>query len=160
LTNQDVFDVLIYLFENYYQNIEDDEEPDRDTLQRDLQMAGFQRRDILKAFDWLESLNQISQQCNDFPLPSQSLRLYDENEMELLNLECRGFLLFLEQSGVIDGAMREIIIDRVAALALEDLDLDQLKWIVLMLLFNLPGQEAALDLLEDLVLDEKVVQIH
>jgi Smg protein len=60
----------------------------------------------------------------------------------------------MEQIGVLNSAMRELIIDRVMALEVEEISLDHFKWIILMVLFNQPGQEQAYALLEDLVYDE------
>jgi DNA topoisomerase I len=56
---QDVFEVLIYLFENYMHE-EDDLEHDRDSLQQELHDAGFHQHEIGKAFDWLEGLGASS----------------------------------------------------------------------------------------------------
>ena len=43
-----------------------------------------------------------------------------------------------------DGAdPREVVIDRAMALDQDEVDLDDLKWVVLMVLFNQPGAEAA-----------------
>ena len=39
------------------------------------------------------------------------------------------------------------------ALEDEEIDLDQLKWVVLMVLFNQPGRESAYAWMEDLVID-------
>ena len=49
---------------------------------------------------------------------------------------------------------RELVIDRVMALEDEEIDLDQLKWVVLMVLFNQPGRESAYAWMEDLVIDQ------
>jgi Smg protein len=46
------------------------------------------------------------------------------------------------------------------ALESDEVELEQLKWVVLMVLFNQPGQEAAVAWMEDLVLDEMVGQLH
>lgn len=46
------------------------------------------------------------------------------------------------------------MIDRVMALETDEIDLRQLKWIILMVLFNQPGQEDACAWLEDLVFDD------
>jgi Smg protein len=46
------------------------------------------------------------------------------------------------------------------ALESEDFDLDQLKWVVLMVLFNQPGHEAAYTWVEDLVFDDTVNCLH
>jgi Smg protein len=81
------------------------------------------------------------------------VRIYTGDEMGRLDTRCRGFLIFLEQVGVLDGLSRELVIDRVMALEDEEMDLDQLKWVVLMVLFNQPGRESAYAWMEDLVID-------
>jgi Smg protein len=80
--------------------------------------------------------------------------------MERLDTECRGFILFLEQMGVLSPASRELAIDRAMALENEDFDLDQLKWVILMVLFNQPGEEAASAWVEDLVFDNITNCLH
>jgi Smg protein len=157
---QDVFDILLYLFENYMYD-EGELEHDRDSLQLELQDAGFRKHEISKAFDWLEGLGAVNY---DGVMPlrggQQSFRIFSGDEMAKLDSECRGFLLFLEQMGVLDHATREMVIDRVMALESDEVDLEQLKWVILMVLFNQPGQEAAVAWMEDLVLDEVVGQLH
>jgi len=81
-------------------------------------------------------------------------------ESEKLDVESRGFVLFLEQCGILDSANRELVIDRVMALDTHEIDLEQLKWIILMVLFNLPGQEAAYASMEDLVFEGVTGSLH
>jgi Smg protein len=69
-------------------------------------------------------------------------------------------LHFLEQSGVLDGPARELVVERALALESEELDVDQLKWIVLMVLFNQPGHEGAFAWLEDFVMDDALRYLH
>ncbi len=51
-----MFDVLVYLFENYYQT---ETYPDQDTLERKLHAAGFENDDIQDALDWLNILTDL-----------------------------------------------------------------------------------------------------
>src|SRR3546814_17140820 len=51
--------------------------------------------------------------------------------------------MVLEQHGILDPAQRELVLDRAMALDQDELDLDDLKWVVLMVLFTQPGSEAA-----------------
>ena len=155
----DVFEILIYLFENYMYD-EGELEQDRDSLQQELMDAGFHRTEIGKAFDWLESLTVAGSDSTQPCAAQQSFRIYSEHEAEKLDSDCRGFILFLEQMAVLDHATREMVIDRVMALESDEVDLEQLKWVILMVLFNQPGQEAAVAWMEDLVLDEVVAQLH
>jgi len=157
---ENVLDILMYLFENYISD-EVELEPDEDILRSELVSAGFRGNDIEKAFDWLEDLAQMQ----EMPRRSdgygeQSIRVYTDSEQDRLDADARGFLLFLEQLDVLDSLSREVVIDRVMALEAEEIDLDQLKWVVLMVLFNLPGQEAAYAWMEDLVFNEAPGSLH
>ena len=62
--------------------------------------------------------------------------------------------------GILTPANRELAIDRIMALDSEDFDLEQLKWVVLMVLFKQPGQEAAYAWMEDLVFDNTSNSLH
>jgi len=158
---ENVFDVLMYLFENYMDE-GPEFHPDQEALTDELTEAGFNRRNISAAFQWLEGLSQLRDSHTAAPIvPKQgALRHYIDNERAKLDSECRGLLLFLEQSGVVDAATRELVIDRAMALEVEELSLEQLKWVILMVLFNQPGQEYAYALLEDLVFDEMQGHLH
>ncbi len=157
---QDVFDILLYLFENYMYD-EGELEQDRDTLSEELAEAGFHRGEIRKAFDWLEGLAEMQFQPEFQPAPNQhSIRIYSDSECEKLDKDCRGFLLFMEQMGVLEPTTREMVIDRVMALESAEVDLEQLKWVILMVLFNQPGREEAVAWMEDLVLEEMTGLLH
>ncbi len=68
-----------------------------------------------------------------------SMRIYTPEECERLDASCRGFLLFLEQIQVLNLETREMVIERVLALDTAEFDLEDLKWVILMVLFNIPG---------------------
>jgi Smg protein len=155
-----VFDVLMYLFDNYF---EEDYEinSDQESLKYELVQAGFGDNQVSKAFDWLEGLAMQKDLIQSENLADKStLRLYSEREMERLDVSCRGFLLFLEQSSVLDAYDREVVIDRAMALEAEEIDLQQLKWVVLMVLLNQPGKEAAFTWMEDIVMDDTHSGLH
>jgi Smg protein len=80
--------------------------------------------------------------------------------MELLDTECRGFLMFLEQVKVLDFTTREMVIDRVMELDTQYFSMEDLKWVVLMVLFNVPGKENAYSQMEDLIFDEQEGPLH
>ena len=157
---EDVLDVLMYLFENYM----DDEtamEADPDTLKTQLREAGFLNTEINKAFTWLEDLSVLQEDTKTRPVYSgQSIRVFSPTEQEKLDVECRGFLMFLEQMGVLNNASREMVIDRIMALESIDIDLDQVKWVVLMVLFNQPGLEEAFTWMENMVMEEFQQPLH
>ncbi|MFT5449444.1 MAG: Smg protein [Gammaproteobacteria bacterium] len=150
---ESVLDVLMYLFEHYLDE-EAEFESDQESLRAELVNAGFPDAEIGKAFAWLEGLTAEHEEGGAIEIARVgSVRIYTAQEMDRLDTACRGFLLFLEQVRVLDGLSRELVIDRVMALEDEEIDLDQLKWVVLMVLFNQPGHESAYAWMEDLVID-------
>jgi Smg protein len=155
---ENVFDVLMYLFENYYMDDESPVTPDREIVQQELSQAGFPSREIDRAFTWMDGL--IEEQGRPAIQAEHSIRHFASNEMERLDTECRGFLLFLEQMGVLTPESRELAIDRAMALETEDLDLEQLKWVILMVLFNQPGKQEAYAWVEDLVFENTPRNLH
>jgi Smg protein len=157
---ENVFDVLMYLFENYMDE-GPEFHPDQDALTDELTQAGFPRGEINKAFTWLEGLSRLRDQpSTPPPTAPDSLRHYARRERERLSVECRGFLLFLEQNGVLDALTRELVIDRAMALDVEEISLEQLKWVTLMVLVNQPGQGQNNEWLENLVFDELDGHLH
>ena len=133
---ESILDVLLYLFEHY---IGDDADTlrDRDPLHDGLIEAGFSPAEISKAFDWLDALAEqrpaLAQARVDGPV-----RIYHGPELDKLDVDCRGFLLFLEQHGVLDACQRELVLDRAMALDQDEIDLlaywrilVKRKWLVL-----------------------------
>ncbi|WP_026957494.1 MULTISPECIES: DUF494 family protein [Aliagarivorans] len=150
-----MFDILMYLFETY---IHSDVElmMDHDELTEELSRAGFHKEEIYKALDWLEKLAALQDSdTQPYLNPSErpSLRVYTEQEMARIDVSCRGFILFLEQMQVLNAETREMVIDRVMELDGPELELEDLKWVILMVLFNVPGSENAYQQMEELLFD-------
>lgn len=156
---QSVFDVLMYLFENY---IDDDsaKQTDPEELKALLKDAGFGQSYISAAFDWLEGLVRLQDETSVVAKSGSTLRIYHSIESDKLDIECQGFLHFLEQMGVIDATSREHIIDRAMALEVDEIDLTQLKWVVLMVLFNQTGSDEAYVWMENMVLENLSKDFH
>jgi len=156
-----MFDILMYLFENY---IHSDVEVlvDHEELTDELTGAGFDHQEILKALAWLERLAELqsSDNCSYAHSALSSTRIYTPQEMDRLDTECRGFLLFLEQIQVLDGCTREMVVDRVMELEMAEFYLEDLKWVVLMVLFNVPGKETAYSQMEELVFEINEGYVH
>lgn len=155
-----MLDILIYLFETYANGDVECNGPDRDSLRTELVMAGFADRDIDGAFRWLESLAAM-------PAPvhgeSRALRVFDVRECSRLDVGCRGYLQQLETLGILSPMQREWVIDRLLAmpgqdLAGDEIDIEQVKWVVLMVLFSQPDEANAYSRMEDLVLAEQTGQ--
>ncbi len=157
-----MFDILMYLFENYIHS-EAEIMVDHDVITDELTRAGFHQDEIYKALTWLEKLAAL-QDTDAYPYFSReatrSFRIYTEEEKQLLDVECQGFLMFLEQVNLLDFTTREMVIDRVMELDTKFFSIDDLKWVVLMVLFNVPGKESAYSQMEDLIFDEQEGPLH
>ncbi|GAB2640458.1 DUF494 family protein [Vibrio panuliri] len=157
-----MMDILMYLFETYIHS-DAELQVNQDELEDELLRAGFDQKDIYKALVWLEELAALQQGELDSAISvsgASSTRIYTAQEMDRLDIECRGFLMFLEQVSVLSIETREMVIDRVMGLETDDFELDDLKWIVLMVLFNVPGNENAYTLMEELLYSKEQGILH
>ena len=160
---ESILDVLLYLFEHYFTD-DADLVRDRDSLQSgplfdELGQAGFSPAEINKAFEWLDALANQRPGAS-VPRADGPTRVFAGPELDKLDVECRGFLLFLEQRGILDADQRELVLDRAMALDQDQLDLDDLKWVVLMVLFNQPGSEAAYAWMETQMFADEPEPVH
>jgi Smg protein len=122
-----VFDILVYVFDHYlFEELPVSAE--RADIARDLESAGFRGASVERALDWLAELADERQRPG-----------------------CRGLLLSLERGGILSARQREIVIDRLLALDAEELSLEQVKWVVLMVLSCQPAEAAACERMEDMV---------
>jgi Smg protein len=150
-----MFDVLVYLYENYWRP---DACPDHAQLTRKLSAVGFESEEIQEALSWLDGLAgaaeaYVGEQSAD------SLRVYSKAEHEHLGDASIGFISFLESAGVLPPPMREMVIDRANAISGGPLDLEDLKIIVLMVFWSL-GEEPDALILDELFVDEADRLIH
>jgi Smg protein len=155
-----MFEVLMFIFENYMDgNVS--LKTDSQTIVIELEKVGFTHYEIDRALDWLEGLNRFQTSVESGPvLTSHSIRHYLPEETELLGIEGKGFLLYLEQLAILDPATREIVIDRVMALDSKEVDMGRIKWVVLMVLFSQPDKKSALSLLQDMILSDAFDVLH
>ncbi len=158
---ENVLDVLIYLFENYMFD-EEENEPDQETLVIELRQAGFDHNMIDHAFDWLENLAVM---CEELPeqmptAPPTAIRRYSPEEQEYLGVEAHGLIFSLEQVGVLDHNSREMVIDQLMALGVDEIDMDHLKWVILMVLSNYSDNDSVTELTENLILDGIRTSLH
>ena len=129
-----MYDVLVYLFENcQHQEVSNEKE----RVAKKLSAAGFGDSDISEALTWLAGVGRGPHR-SVAPLPNSGAgsRAYAPRELIKLDAECRGLLIYFEQSGILNAQMREHVIERALAAAGDALTIEQLKLIVLMVLWN------------------------
>ncbi len=157
---ENLIDVLIYIYENYMDS-EESVPVDQVTLEEELLQAGFQQGEVRKAFNWLDELAWRQGSLIEYGnRPSLATRVFSGEEQQKMDLEIQGMLLTLEQSGILDPMSRELVIERCMAIETEELTTDDVKWVVLLVLLNQPGQENAFALMEELVYNGEPPYLH
>ena len=108
----------------------------------ELEHAGFEGADVKRALQWLDGLQETPDSESERAAAARSA--YSARFEQLrLDTDCRGYLMHLEQIGILSPAQRELVIDRLMALDADEIDIEKVKWVVLMVLFSQPGQETA-----------------
>lgn len=129
-----MFEILEYLVETYFHS---GDYPDAQTLSRRLSAAGFESEEISAALDWLSALETGGGGgASDRLAHSRGFRVYTEQELANTTVQTRGFLLFLQNAGILSAPQRELVIERIAALEEPGISLERVKLIVLLVLWN------------------------
>ena len=147
-----MFEVLVFVYENYWRG---DACPELHQLERKLSAHGFEPDEIHDALVWLDGLNVAAQNISLpaeappeewAPQPSANcMRVFSVSEQDRLGAACLGFITFLESSGVLPPALREIVVDRAMAAGIDgEMPLDALKIIVLMVYWRFGHEPDAL----------------
>jgi len=154
---ENVLEVLLFIFEHFFDDEHGFSNEETEMIEA-LEQCGFGKGEVKKALLWLDGLLELREQnyapCTD---TSKAFRVFSEYEKLRLNADCRGFILFMEQMDILDCKTREMVIDRAIALDSPDVEIEQLKWIVMMVLYNMPDKEGEYIWLENLDTD---IQIH
>lgn len=114
---EDFLKVLLYLFQNYLL-AELMQINDLETVVTELHHAGFEKNTSLAAIEWLYGIKEVEKSLRYGKQASNThaQRVFCSAEIDKITPEARGFILQLEQRGLIDAVMRELIIDRAMAL--------------------------------------------
>ena len=149
-----MLDLLIYLFENYIStkpklNIND--------ITVELEEAGFNDKDISSAFEWfnhLEKINNGSELTNE-----KSLRVLSQTEYEKISSEAFTFLTFLLNAKILNSTEFEVILDQIMILNQKSINIDEMRWIVMMTLWK-SGKENSYLFVEDSLFQNKRTELH
>ena len=152
----DIIDVLMYLFDNF---VNEQVGVAHEISLTELEEAGFPAEEVNKAFHWLEHLHDETSPATLQIPRTHAMRIFSPEECEKLDVACRSFLLSLEQLQVIGPGLRELIVHCVLSLE-SDLDLNQFKRIIFLILLNQPEQETAVIWLEELLYEDTTKIIH
>jgi Smg protein len=145
MTTGSVLKVLIYVYD-HYMLADPADVPERHHMLEDLQKRGFSVSDVVHAMEWLSALvgdQRASAAGADAEPAAGAIRVFADGELSRLSADCRAFLLLLDRPHVLTPRQRELVIERALALDVDEVDVEQLKWVVLLVLSSQPGQELA-----------------
>ncbi|MHB8812980.1 MAG: Smg family protein [Steroidobacteraceae bacterium] len=145
MTTGSVLKVLIYVYD-HYMLADPAEVPERHRMLADLQKRGFSVSEVVQAMEWLSALVGEQRATPGSVEPERGragLRVFADGELARLSPDSRAFLMLLDRQHVLTPHQRELVIDRALALDVDEVDVEQLKWVVLLVLSSQPGQELA-----------------
>ena len=149
-----MLDLLIYLFENY---ISTKPKLNMNDITVELEEAGFNDKDISSAFDWFNHLEKI---INGLELTNKdSLRVLSKKEYEKISSEAFTFLTFLLNAKILNSTEFEVILDQIMILNQKSINIDEMRWIVMMTLWK-SGKENSYLFVEDSLFQNKRTELH
>ena len=149
-----MLDLLIYLFENY---ISTKPKLNMNAITVELEEAGFNNKDISTAFDWFNHLEKLS---NSPELTNKnSIRVLSQKEYEKISKEGFTFLTFLLNAKILNPTEFEVILDQIMILNQKYINIDEMRWIVMMTLWK-SGKENSYLFVEDSLFHNKRTQLH
>ena len=87
------------------------------------------------------------------------MRILTHDELKKINIESISFVLFLQQANVINDVERDLIIDRAMALKQEQVNIEQMRWITMIALWN-EGREKDYLFVEDALFNPRGLTLH
>ena len=157
--NENIIDLLVYLFENYLSEHKDLQETyTKKSIYSGLEQAGFEKNAIDTAFNWLLSINHETE--HHIEQSSEAIRIYVPKELSILDEEGIDFIHYLESSGILTPTTRELLMNGLLNLNADNIDVDDLQWLALIILFSQPDEEQAFASMESLMFDPPVDHEH
>ena len=145
---EDFLDILLYLFEYYSEDPV--RESDTSFVIRDhLIDAGFQDAAIDHAMDWVEIFKDPKEDTMLHVPSSSSVRILSDDEKNLLDVECQNYISRLEKFGLLTPEKRELLIDKLTSIGFEPMDLEVVKALSILMLFQEPSVEVKLHAYEN-----------
>ena len=145
---EDFLDILLYLFEYYSEDPV--RESDTSFVIRDhLIDAGFQDAAIDHAMDWVEIFKNPKEDTMLHVPSSTSVRILSDDEKNLLDVECQNYISRLEKFGLLTPENRELLIDKLTSIGFEPMDLEVVKALSILMLFQEPSVEVRLHAYEN-----------
>ena len=140
-------DVLLYLFE-YYSEESDVSKSNETQIRNELVLAGFKQDAIEHAMDWVSVFKKPPNKVNIETPKKHSVRILNGSEKTLVNEECQNYITRLERFGLLSPLKRELLIDKLTSIGFEPLDIEVVKALSILMLFQEPNIDVKLNTIE------------
>ena len=157
---ENVLKLLRYLMERHAEGDFELCDEDLEVLD-ELESSGFDPDLAERMFSWFTSLNALQNaEKHHTNKNSDAIRIFNPEECEHLVPSVRGFLLFLEQVGILNPVSRERVINRLMAADDVTIGLDHAKMMALFVLYNEEDNKEAFHCMESLLLTQAQGGLH
>ncbi|MCX7545722.1 DUF494 family protein [Marinicella gelatinilytica] len=156
---QQMMDVLVYVFENYMtERYNLKESSQRQRIINGLQKIGFSPGLIEEALLWLQQVSGKPE--NMVQQSATAMRHFSQKERQMLGSEGIEFIEYLMSQDILNNQTRELLIDGLLYLKADNIEVDDLQWLALIILFSQPDQEQAFVDLERLLFEPTELREH
>ena len=94
--------------------------------------------------DWVEIFKGPSDSAVITSPQSLSARVFSDEEKSLLDSECQNYIIRLEKFGLLTPQKRELLIDKLTSIGFEPMDIEVVKALSILMLFQEPSVEVKL----------------
>lgn len=151
---RDMLDAILYLFDKHisaYTKFTANEA----VLADELEEHGYPLNTIDRTVAWVSNIPKLKRHLESLALRDNTLRIFSAEEGKIISAPIRAYIAQLEKSGFITTTEREIIISCIMQIdKTDELELSQIKRVIVMVLFNLSDKYNALLAYEHILNDD------
>ena len=139
MTNDNILDVLTYMFDYLAEVVVDEDSNNINglkeiDLKKHLKQVGFTKEKVDKAMSWLEDIAILQSEKKETFETQGGLRIYSPEEQRKLGTKVMSLLMFMENAKQINTTQKESIIEQVMRLEQNSISISDFKWVVMMVL--------------------------
>jgi Smg protein len=94
-----------------------------------------------------------------YSLKQTGTRIFTDAELRKISTESFSFILFLQQAKVLNDVEFDLIIDRAMALKQKQINIEEMRWITMLALWN-EGREKDYLFVEDALFNPRGLNLH
>ena len=125
-----------------------------------MQLALIKKIYKVRLVGWFQEMkSMLTQPPAIYSHQHSATRILTDAELKKINIESISFVLFLQQANVINDVERDLIIDRAMALKQDQVNIEEMRWITMIALWN-DGREKDYLFVEDALFNPRGLTLH